>query len=714
MRFCAILCLGLLANVSARGLSDNEFGANPIRKIVVLMQDMQKELEAEGAKETELFEKFMCFCNGGKEELEKTSADAAQAIETLSSQVEEQTAEKTGLEGDLKKHEEEKAAATSDLAKATAIRGKENADYEESLGDQKTNFEAISGAIPALEKGMGGAASLLQQNGNNLKKKLQHALSSSQVVSSSDKKDVMAFLEQSGDYAPASGQIVGILKNMKDEMDKSIKSLVKDEEDAVAGFGDLKAAKEQEIEVAEESIEAKTKRVGELALSIVQAEDGVDDSTKEKANADKFLATLSTQCVTKQQEYDARTKMRQDEISAISEAIGILNDDDALDVFKKAVPAALMQRSSTHTARKFGFLQSAKAAAASPLSHALSFISASVRTTKNLQLQILANTMKTRLRTQEKVKLKGKVDLNGAVDFTAITKMIDDMIEVLGKQQEGDTKHKSWCEGELAKTADESQKASETANSLSASIAQTSDEISTTADDIAALQAGIAALDKDVATATEMRKSEHADYLETVQLTEASIQLIGKAKNRLQKFYNPALYKKPEPEPEEEALLQSANFVQVVAHVALPEAPETFLQQPYEKKTQKSGGVMALMDMLTGELKSTLQAAQHDEKSAQAEYVELMADSQTQRQQDSETITDKSAAKAQLEGSLVALKENKAMTLKQMDDLNAYNMEVHGSCDFILQNFKLREEARTNEIEGLKNAKAVLAGASYS
>merc|ERR1719213_1168106 len=286
------------------------------------------------------------------------------------------------------------------------------------------------------------------------------------------------------------------------------------------------------------------------------------------------------------------------------------------------------------------------------------------------------------------------------------------MIEVLGKQQDGDTKHKSWCEGELAKTADESQKASETANSLSASIAQTSDEISPTADDIAALQSGIAALDKDVATATEMRKSEHAEYLETAQLTEAAIQLIGKAKNRLQKFYNPALYKKPEPMPEEEEAA-AASFMQVVAHVAPPEAPETF-SGPYEKKGQKSGGVMALMDMLTGELKSTLQAAQHDEKSAQAEYVELMADSQTQRQQDSETITDKSAAKAQLEGSLVALKENKAMTLKQMDDLNAYNMEVHGSCDFILQNFKLREEARTNEIEGLKNAKAVLAGASYS
>merc|ERR1719420_1361319 len=260
--------------------------------------------------------------------------------------------------------------------------------------------------------------------------------------------------------------------------------------------------------------------------------------------------------------------------------------------------------------------------------------------------------MKTRLRTQEKVKLKGKVDLNGAVDFTAITKMIDDMIEVLGKQQDGDTKHKSWCEGELAKTADESQKASETANSLSASIAQTSDEIFTTADDIAALQAGIAALDKDVATATEMRKSEHADYLETVQLTEASIQLLGKAKNRLQKFYNPALHK-PEPTEAPELIQTDGDFAQVVAHVAPPEAPETF--GAYEKKGQKSGGVMALMDMLTRELESTLQEAQHDEKTAQDEYVELMTDSQKQRQQDSEAVTDKSAAKAQLEGSLMAL-----------------------------------------------------------
>merc|ERR1719298_97308 len=84
-------------------------------------------------------------------------------------------------------------------------------------------------------------------------------------------------------------------------------------------------------------------------------------------------------------------------------------------------------------------------------------------------------------------------------------------------------------------------------------------------EDIAALTASIATLDKDVATATEQRKTEHAEYLETVSLTEAAIELMGKAKNRLQKFYNPALYKAP-PKKEltdEEAIISKMSFAQV-------------------------------------------------------------------------------------------------------------------------------------------------------
>merc|ERR1719161_1609105 len=119
-------------------------------------------------------------------------------------------------------------------------------------------------------------------------------------------------------------------------MEKSIADIEATEQSSVAGYGDLKTAKEQEIELNSEAIESKTARVGELAVSIVNSEDGIEDATAEKADATKFLSTLGEECKRKQTEYAEVTKTRAEEVSAISQAISILNDDDALDVFKKA------------------------------------------------------------------------------------------------------------------------------------------------------------------------------------------------------------------------------------------------------------------------------------------------------------------------------------------------------------------------------------------
>merc|ERR1719298_295576 len=122
---------------------------------------------------------------------------------------------------------------------------------------------------------------------------------------------MVAFLEAKDDSsAPGSDQIVGILKSMKDEMESTIKSTTTAEEEAVKGFAELKAAKDKEVELASEAIEAKTKRVGELAVAIVQSVDGADDAAKEKATADKTLATLDSTCKTKTAEFDARSKTR--------------------------------------------------------------------------------------------------------------------------------------------------------------------------------------------------------------------------------------------------------------------------------------------------------------------------------------------------------------------------------------------------------------------
>merc|ERR1719262_677273 len=111
--------------------------------------------------------------------------------------------------------------------------------------------------------------------------RLHKLISSYPNMDAMDRRDTLAFLEQSSDYAPQSGQIVGILKAMKDEMEASLKEAIADEEKAAAGYADLKASKEKEVEMATEAIETKTARAGELAVSVVQTKDALEDTAAE-------------------------------------------------------------------------------------------------------------------------------------------------------------------------------------------------------------------------------------------------------------------------------------------------------------------------------------------------------------------------------------------------------------------------------------------------
>merc|ERR1719238_964249 len=296
--------------------------------------------------------------------------------------------------------------------------------------------------------------------------------------------------------------------------------------------------------------------------------------------------------------------------------------------------------------------------------------------------------------------------------------MVDDMIVLEGEEQEDDNHQKPWCNGEFEKE-DREEKAEKTEMShLDAEMEEETDIIAQLDEEIKALTDGVQALDKTVAQATEQRKEEHAAYQEGLTLTKTAIELIGKAKNKLQKFYNPALYKPPpkvELSAQDQIIANVASFAQIVAHrghrsrVAPPEMPTGL--GGYEKKGQKSGGVMALMDMITKDLDASLSDIEHEESTAQKDYVELMGDSQASRAQASKSITDKEAAKAEINGKKMAAKEKEIGDFKDLDIIHKYVLELHGSCDFILENYGIRKEARKAEVESLKDAKAILAGA---
>merc|ERR1719387_2828949 len=194
---------------------------------------------------------------------------------------------------------------------------------------------------------------------------------------------------------------------------------------------------------------------------------------------------------------------------------------------------------------------------------------------------------------------------------------MEDMLSNLKKEQEDDDAKKEYCLKELD-AADDKKKSLETKISdLETAIADTEEAITTLKTEIEALSDGIKALDKSVEEATEQRKEENQDFKELMAADAACKELIGFAKNRLNKFYNPKLYKAPPKREltEEERLTLAGggtlaptaapggiagtgiSFVQIRMHrddAAPPPPPETF--GAYSKKSDESGGVIAMMD----------------------------------------------------------------------------------------------------------------------
>merc|ERR1719355_565675 len=253
-----------------------------------------------------MFDKFMCFCSGNDGDLKKKAADATASIEELTAKLKAEEAEKVQLGQDLIGHKKDREAAGADIEEATMLREKEASEFAAEKADSETNIAAMAKAIPALEKGMGGAALLQMPAGN----RLQKIIESYPNMDNEDRKNVVAFLQENGDYAPQSGQIVGILKGMKDDMEAELKEAIATEDKAIAGFADLKASKEKEIEMATEAIESKTQRAGEIAVSAVQTKDALEDTEVELADTQKFLVQLESECATKEKEWAVRQKMR--------------------------------------------------------------------------------------------------------------------------------------------------------------------------------------------------------------------------------------------------------------------------------------------------------------------------------------------------------------------------------------------------------------------
>jgi len=499
---------------------------------------------------------------------------------------------------------------------------------------------------------------------------LRNLVEESDSLSDLDRHDVTSFLTSEN---TGSGQISGILKAMGDTMSSTLTEVVASEEASIKSFDALIAAKTAEIEALTAAVEEKTVRIGELGVEIVQMKADLSDSQSSLLEDKKFAAELEKNCATKEAEWAEVCKTRSEEILALADTIKILNDDDALEMFKKTLPGA-----------SASFMQ-VEVSEEGLRTRALSLLQES-RAGMKSQRQRIDFIM---------LALRGK-----KVGFEKVLVMIDNMVELMKQEQLDDDAKKEYCELSLDNADDKKKGLERTEGKLEKAIAEAKESIASLTEEIAALGEGIVALDKSVAEATEMRREENDDHKTLMVNNQAAKELLEFAKNRLNKFYNPKLYKPP------------AMFIQIAMHHKADPGPAP--EAPGAHKKQDGGGVIAMIDTLVGELQTEMTESEVNEKNDQEEYEEMMADSSSKRAADTKSVAEKSSALADAESLVVNKGETLTSTQKELMATHEYIGQLHGECDWMLKYFTIRSDARLGEIDSLKKAKAVLSGADFS
>jgi len=653
-----------------------------------MLQMMQKKTSEEGEREQVLFDEFMCYCKTSQGTLSKAISDAETKIPQLQSSITEGTAAKGQLANEIAQATSNRQEAKDAVAEATGIRGKEHDAYNNEDAQSKAAVGAMKKALVALRKG--ASAAFLQTSSADVLRQL----AATADLSEWDRHIMTAFVsnsedDQDSEDEPESAEIIGIISQLNERFGKDIVAAAGVEKQNLDDFNSLSNARKKEVDILSKEILSKTNRIGALSVELVNLAQDLKDTTKLLEQDRKFLEDTQRGCKTKQSEWNVRSRTRADELLALGETLRILNNDQVATLFKRTMPTSSFMQIQVSSRE---VLNEARQALATPVGQP-----------RDPRLNLIAMNMRSR-----------------KVNYNRVTAMVEKMMVLLGKEQTNDDEKRSYCKQEFDKSEDDKTTLSQTISDSKKTIANAQDKGTTLAEDIAKIAAGIRALNKEVTQATAMRKNENAAYTEELAANNAAIEILGIARNRMNKFYNPQLQlaqRKAAPKAivggGAGAVQEAFSFLQASSAKAAPKKPPP-TWDPASSAKGKGAGVLKLLDTLVQDLKKTVTEMKKEEKDSQFEYEQFMKDSSEKHAADAKAISVKESAKAENEGEIQKQHKGLKMTIAEANANFEYLAGLHKECDWLLKNHGVRQKARSAEIESLRKAKGVLSGADFS
>jgi hypothetical protein len=688
-----------------------------VNKVITMLEDLSAQVLAEGEKEAAAYNKFACFCKDTTQEKSDAITKGEDDKSDLTARIESLNEKRDDLDEKIEQLNDDIATAEKELAEATAERHATLAVYERNAADLEGALAAIAGAIDVLKASKNPSLVQIQSISKTVQTATLLADALGMKSASQVQQGFVALLQQNPevemeDYKFHSQSVIETLEGLRKDFRATKNDVDQDEVKSVAEFNALKQEKLDHMKAKNLELDESRASKEKTTSAISMATEELTTTAADLLDDQQYLKELAELCEARAKTWDARSRVRADELSALTSATTIIKGSVSENTSANAVRFAQqgvrvkMAKEIAHDPQAMeAFEAEAEAAEASPsflqkrmvkaktvLSALSRHSSADPDFARNAVVELL-HSQGTKLHSTLLISLSNQIK---ADPFSKVKKLIQDLIERMLAEAAAEADQKGWCDKAMADAEQKRTYAVEKVAELNAQSAELEATIGKLTEELEVLDVEIPDLQQKQEEATAMRKEEHAENQATVMEAEAGLEAVNEAIDILDKFYKTAA--------------KETVDLGLVQKGPLDDAPDTGFDngEAYKGAGGESGGILGMLDVIKSDFERTISTTNKAEDQNEKEYQKFMTESSkslVEKQMAHEVKTNqKDDALAELDSADTDLRAQTDILKVAIREL----LELKPTCIDTGMTYEERVAAREDEIEALKKALCTL------
>merc|ERR1719160_2078389 len=654
---------------------------DPVSKVGELIEELKAKIIADGKAEQMVYDKFACWCETTSKEKATAIHQAHEDIKTLSSRILEnkglvatRTSEIAQISLEIQKNQKVQDEALAIRQSQNKEYMGEKAQFENTLSSLESGIKALTGTT--LLQGSPRDEMALLKLGQVVHQAIEQLPSGKSLPAEELQlirmfaKDPAEFYDQKAEKAkaanPASSTITGILKDMYDTFSMNLEKATEVEAVAYKNYESINGVKVNEMTELLADREKKDAEKAEAEKIMADSAQELDDTKVTLKEDAELFDLIKAGCTAKNDEWMGRVRARTEELAGIDKALEILTGDDAKALF-------------SNTTKPETFLQIDDENNHSPKAKAYKVLKTLATKSQSLRLAEMAATLR----------------LGG--HFDAVIVEIEKMMATMKQEEKDDIEQRDWCKEETFKNEQEASRYEYKIELVEAKTSKLGNRLFELESTLGETVTNILSTRNEIEKMEDTRKEEHATYTQGKADNEGAIKLLGMAMEAMGSYHKNTGLLQQSPEDK-------------LKELGMP--TETFTDS--KKNAQESKGILGIMEMIVEDLQEEIEKMTKEEIEAQTDYEEelkaakkLLEELKVKRTEVETTIAETQKAI----GEETDEKEELEGLLKDEKD---YLAGIKPDCDWILKAFDERRMKRGAEVEGLMNAKGMLAASSVS